>query len=370
MTITWDQVRAWRLRRQFLEPRTDAPGAEVVSRLCGAQAQVKSSAALTALLRQAEPRPEDVEGGLADGVLLKTWAMRGTLHLLKGDEAGDFLSLAASARTWHSPPWQREFGATPAEVEALVDAVSSALDGRVLTRDELVAAVAADAGLAKLEARLRSGWGALLKPLAWQGALCHGPSRGAKVTFARPGDLAPGWRGVPDPDEAAPRAIAAYLGAHGPATPDAFNAWLMRGALRKTPLRRWFADMGDRLTKVDVEGEEAFALSEHVDELATAEPSRSVRLLGAFDQYVLGPGTNDPRVLAPEHRARVSRAAGWIAPVVVVGGRVTGVWEQVDDAVVVSMFPGARKPSMSALRAEAGHLAKARGTDVPEVRVS
>lgn len=370
MTITWDQVRAWRLRRQFLEPRTDAPGAEVVSRLCGVQAQVKSSAVLTALLRQAEPRSEDIEGGLADRVLLKTWAMRGTLHLLKGDEAGDFLSLIASARTWHSPPWQREFGATPAEVDALVDAVSSALEGRVLTRDELVAAVAADAGLAKMEAQLRSGWGAILKPLAWQGALCHGPSQGNKVTFARPGDLVPGWKGVPDPDEAAPRAIAAYLGAYGPATPDAFNAWLMRGALRKTPLRRWFADLGDRLTKVDVEGQEAFALSEHVDELAGMEPSRSVRLLGAFDQYVLGPGTSDPQVLAPEHRAKVSRAAGWIAPIVVVGGRIKGVWEQVDDAVVVTMFPGARKPAMSALRAEAGHLAKARGTAVPEVRVS
>jgi Winged helix DNA-binding domain len=368
--VTWDQVRAWRLRRQLLEPRSDTAGSDIVSRLCGVQAQVKSSAALAVMLRQARPTTRAVDDGLATGELVKTWAMRGTLHLLKGADAGSFLSLIASARTWHSPPWQREFGATPAEIEALVDAVATALDGKVLTRDELVAALLANRRFARMEDQLRSGWAAILKPLAWQGALCHGPSQGNKVTFTRPDTLVADWEGIPHPDEAAPRAIAAYLGAYGPATPDAFNEWLTRGLLKKTPLRTWFADMADELTKVDVEGQEAYIRSEHADELASVKPSRSVRLLGAFDQYVLGPTTRDVQILAPEHRSKVSKAAGWIAPIVVVGGRVAGVWELADGAVVLTMFPDARKPSTRSLESEAARVAKAQGLTKLKVQVS
>jgi hypothetical protein len=102
---------------------------------------------------------------------------------------------------------------------------------------------------------------------------------------------------------AAPAAIAAYLGAYGPSTPEVFDTWLLRNALKKATLRGWFAGMGDQLTKVDVEGQEAYILSEHADDLARTRASRSVRLLGAFDQYVLGPGTGDPQILPAEHRA-------------------------------------------------------------------
>ena len=82
--------------------------------------------------------------------------------------------------------------------------------------------------------------------------------------------------------------------------------------------------------------EKTYILSEHADELARIKPSKSVRLLGAFDQYVLGPATKDPHTLAPAHRAKVSKAPGWIVPIVVVGGRITGVWELTDNEVRVS----------------------------------
>ena len=79
------------------------------------------------------------------------------------------------------------------------------------------------------------------------------------------------------------------------------------------------------------------------------------RLLPAFDQYVLGPGTKDPHLLDPRHRAEVSRAAGWIAPVVVHEGRVVGTWEA-DGAVRVSLFPEGPPLDHAVLTAEAAHL--------------
>lgn len=361
MKVSRDQVHAWRLRRQFVEPRGEEDVVEIVGRLCGVQAQVTSSAELAVRLRQADPGAAKgaVDRGLADRALVKTWAMRGTLHLLRSEDAGAFLSLIASARTWEKGPWQRTFGATPKEVEALVDAVAELLDDAVLTRDELVTRLVGRKEFAKLEEQLRSGWGAVLKPLAWQGALCHGPSRGNSVTFARPASLLPGWQGIPEPDEAAPAAIMAYLGAYGPATPETFDAWLSRNALKKSVLRGWFADLGDRLCKVEVDGQDAYLPAEHADDLAKTRPSKAVRLLGAFDQYVLGPGTKDPDLVPAEHRALVSKAAGWISPIVVVGGRIGGVWELTDDELSVSLFPGTAQPAARSLAAEVAHVGKA-----------
>jgi hypothetical protein len=51
-----------------------------------------------------------------------------------------------------------------------------------------------------------------------------------------------------------------------------------------------FAALGDRLAAVDVEGQQANVLSGHADELASVSANRSLRPLGAFDEYVLGPG--------------------------------------------------------------------------------
>ncbi|MFF3225960.1 DNA glycosylase AlkZ-like family protein [Nocardia suismassiliense] len=293
--------------------------------------------------------------------------MRGTLHALTPDLAAAYLSLLASARTWERPVWERNFGASPAEVAALTERVREVLDGAVLTREELVDAIIADPAFHRLGEQLRSGWGALLKPLAWQGAICHGPAQGSKITFADPAQLVDGWPGLPEPDAAAPPAITAYLGAYGPATPEAFDAWLSRGSLRKPVLRRWFSELGETVTEVEVEGRSGYLLTEHLDELAATKPTKAVHLLGGFDQYILGPGTADTVLLPGDHRAKVSRTAGWISPIVVVGGRIAGTWELAEDTVTVAMFDGAPLPGKG-FDATLEHLARALGRDALTVQ--
>ncbi|MEO1369074.1 MAG: crosslink repair DNA glycosylase YcaQ family protein, partial [Acidobacteriota bacterium] len=91
--------------------------------------------------------------------------------------------------------------------------------------------------------------------------------------------------------------------------------------------------------------------------------------LGGFDQFVLGPGTKCAAMLPPEHRSQVSRAAGWISPVVVAGGRIVGVWERKPDGIVVSLFPGEEAPRQGLLEREAAHLAAAVGVGELALRV-
>jgi hypothetical protein len=161
MKVSWEQVHAWRLRRQFLDPRGSADAVKVIGRLCGVQAQVASPAELAVRIRQATPETGAVERAIARGSLVRTSAMRGTLHLLPTADAAAFLSLIASARTWEKGAWQRVYGATPQQVAALVEVVPEILADAALTRDELVTRIVARKEFAVMEEHLRSGVGHL-----------------------------------------------------------------------------------------------------------------------------------------------------------------------------------------------------------------
>jgi hypothetical protein len=345
------------MRRHFLDPVGDRPVAEVVRRLCGVQAQVASYAELCVRVRRKTSKAGEVARALSEGRVIKTWAMRGTLHLLTPEDAGTFLSLIAAGRSWERPSWQRYFGVTPKQLDALREVVRDVLGGKALTRSELIDALIARRGYGHLGDALRSGWGTLLKPYAWQGDLCFGPNQGNRVTFTTPAAASTRWAGVPEPEEAAPLAIASYLRAYGPADANAFGGWIGSGRIGKRTLRAWFENLGPRLAEVDVEGKRAFVLAEDLDDLVTTKPTRALRLLPGFDQFVMGPGTDDGHVTPTRRRAAVSRQSGWIAPVVVAGGVVRGTWAIEGDRLLVAWFKEAGTVQRSALRAEANRLA-------------
>jgi len=194
LSLGWDQVRAWRLRRHHLDGR--APRAamlDVVAGIAGLHAQVMSSAELTLWARVDGLEPDAVARALwEDRSLVKTWAMRGTLHLLPTAEFALWqAALHTTADRFVAPVWLRGFGVTRDELERFLDAVATALDGRVLSRDELAEEVARLTGDPALGEKVRGSWGAFLKPAAFRGHLCFGPSQGQLVAFTHPD----GWLG-------------------------------------------------------------------------------------------------------------------------------------------------------------------------------
>ena len=87
--LDWAQVMAWQAARHHLDERAPAGAMlEVAARIAGVHAQVLSSAELTLWARVEGLAPEAVRHALwSDRSLVKTWAMRGTLHL--GVDPGD-----------------------------------------------------------------------------------------------------------------------------------------------------------------------------------------------------------------------------------------------------------------------------------------
>jgi hypothetical protein len=360
--VDWAQVLAWRMKRQLLSPVGRLPVDGVVRRLGAVQAQVASSAELAVRVRRQSSRRGEVTRALADGLLVKTWAMRGTLHLLTPDEGGAFLALMAAGRSWERASWVKYFRVNPTQMDRLRGVVRDAISSGPLTREELIDAVARRRGFKAAAEGLRSGWGTLLKPIAWQGDLVFGPSVGTRVTFTTPEAASARWAGLPEPDAAAPVAIRAYLGAYGPASVQAFSEWVAGGWFSRARLRTWFAAMGDELTEVDVEGESAWILTEHAAELAATQPTGAVRLLPGFDQYVLGPGTKDGHVTPGARRTDVSRTAGWISPVVVGGGAVRGTWELDGSEARITWFTESGRVPRAALAEEVARLSEILGT--------
>jgi hypothetical protein len=238
---------------------------------------------------------------------------------------------------WELPSWQSYYGLTPSDWPALRETVRDALADGPRTRKELGEAVTAEPRFRHLGSAFADGAGTLLKPLAWQGDMSFGPLRDGRATFQRLDDN-PRWAGIPDLDEAGFRAVERYVAVYGPTTPDRLQYWLGEGlGVGRKRLRAWFTDLEDRLAAVDVDGEPAYVLREHVDALVATEPTTVVRLLPGYDQWVLGPGTADAHVVPPARRALVSRGAG----LVTVGGVVSATWSLRDDG---SRSPGSASP--------------------------
>ena len=327
LKLTWSQAALWRMRQHHLDQRAPAGSMlEVASRLCGLHAQVMSSAALTVWARVEDLDRRAVHRALWENrTLVKTWAMRGTLHLLPADELPLWHAALSTSRRYRKPALLRWFGITLEELDRLTEAVGAALDGRVMTREELVQEVARITGSAAFGAKLaESSWGTILKPAAFTGRLCFGPSLGQRVRFTRPDT----WLAAPPPPvdpQAVPAAIAhRFLSAYGPATYHDMARWWNGSGV--STARQWIASLGEAACPVDLEGAQAWMLASHARELRELPPVRSVRLLPAFDQYVIGASYHAEHLLPGDLRRRVYRPQGWLSPILLVNGRMEGTW--------------------------------------------
>src|SRR5262249_33482968 len=152
-------------------------------------AQVLSCAELMAWARVENLKRGAVAHALwKDRTLVKTWAMRGTLHLLpSGELALWHAALRQNPRYLRPEAWKRNFGITLKELDHLTETIGKALADRVMTREELVKEVARLSGSAAFAAKLAlSSWGTVLKPAAFAGHLCFAPSVGQRVRFTHP----------------------------------------------------------------------------------------------------------------------------------------------------------------------------------------
>ena len=368
--LGWAQVHAFRVERHHLTARAPKKDlTKVVGDIGGAQAQLMSAAELQIAVRVNCTVADVREALWTDRTLVKTWLMRGTLHLARSADLPAYT--AAMSTRWVSqmrPSWLKFMQVSEPEFWRIVAEVGAALDGKPLTREELIAVVGRGKS-ERVRELLGSGWGGLLKPAARSGRLCFGPNRGQSVTFVRPEAWLKSWRAV-DPDAGLAEVARRYLRAYGPATKSDFARWW--GAWPGVGNAAWSA-LAAELQPVSVEGARLDVLAADLAAIQRAKVESSTSLLPAFDPYILGHASRDhlfERAFAP----RVSRTAGWISAVVLVDGTVAGTWTHTLAAknlrITVEPFHGLTSVVKAGIRLRADELAQSLGATKTELKIA
>jgi DNA glycosylase AlkZ-like len=158
------------------------------------------------------------------------------------------------------------------------------------------------------------------------GLLCFAPSQGQQVRFTRPDTWLDGCRARPRQGHG--RGHPPLPGRLRPGDPGGLRP--LMGHPQPGPGAPAAGAPGDEVAKVEVEGTAAYALAADLPGLAEAGAggSRVVRLLPAFDQYVITATLQAERLMPGPFKDRVYRPQGWLSPVLLVGGRMDGTWRQ------------------------------------------
>jgi hypothetical protein len=352
-SLDWPRALGWRLRQHLLDPIGDASAVDVVRRLGAIKAEPDTGAELAIRIRQQRSSGHEISSAIDEGRIIRSFAFRGAVHLMTADDAGVYLALRASSRMWELPSWQTHYGLAPADWPDFRAAVRDALAAGPLTRKDLGSVITAQSRYRQLGFAFEDKSWTLMKALFWQGDVTFGPPQAGRSTFRRL-DQNPHWTGIPEVDVAGRRAVEAYFRTYGPATQAHLQYWLGEGlgAGRKR-IAAWFADLRERLTEVDLDGEPAYVLADDVDGLTSVEHAAAVRLLPGHDQWVLGPGTADPHVVPPPRRSVITRGDN----LVVVGGVVSGTWRLGGDVISVDWFTEAGPIPRDTVAEEVARLA-------------
>ena len=323
-------------------PATAAMG--VVERLCGLHAQVMSSAELTAWARLEDLPSDSVRNALwKTHSLIKLWAMRGTLHLLPARDLGLWLGALGTYEHYLKPLWLRNFDISRKELESLIAAIEQALAGQLMTREQLATEIERTTRSKGVKEKIQGSWGPYLKPASFQGKLCFGPSDGQRVRFTSPAGWVRGGLSLVDGDQALREVTRRYLGAFGPGTREDLARWW---GVQPAQGGRMLDALEGEIVPVDVDGSAGWMLKRHAREAATSEPVQAARLLPGFDMWVIGAARGSAALLDPANKKRVYRNQGWISPVLLVNGRMEGVWkhERQGKRLVVVIEPFAKRP--------------------------
>lgn len=330
-------VRVARLAAHGLTSGLRDPRAVIERMLC-VQAQDFAAARWAIGVRSPGNVDADVIHAIeSDRSMVRSWPMRGTLHLVEAGMLRPILALTAQRQLKGAAKRHRDLGIDDTVHGAAREVALRELGGgRSLTRDELQAAWRA-AGIATDGQR---GYH-LIWRLALDGVLCCGPvDTRTRQRFVLLDEWAPPAPDAPtDDDQILGVLFSRYVRGHGPATLRDFAWW---SGLTLAHAKTALACAGEQVAPFDDDR----WLSADAD--APAAPSGYLAL-GAFDEYYLGYADRGA-ACPPEYATQVTPGGnGVFLPVLVADGQVVGTWKRLAASRTVTdvslRWFGARSPT-------------------------
>lgn len=317
---TPDDVIRLRLQRQGLVGRDLRTPVDVVERMLALQSQDFPAGKWAVGVRAPGITRADVDAAIDSGQIVRSWPMRGTLHLVPPRELGWMLQITTPRLFAGGKTRRAQLDLDEATIDAARVVAFAALEGgRGLTRAGFLQVLQG----AGIDTQGQRGYH-IIGILAQTGTLCWGPHEGKQQQLVLFDEWIPNSRTL-ERDEALGEFLFRYLDGHGPATLKDF-AWWSKVTMAET--RTGLAVAGDRLTEWDVDGTSYYLpASADPSNLGGAPKQRSpILTLPAFDEYLLGYGDRS-LAIDTEHFTRVVPGKnGIFFPIVVTRGRVVGTW--------------------------------------------
>jgi hypothetical protein len=265
--------------------------------------------------------------------VVRTWAMRGTLHMLAAEDVRWIVGLLGPGVARRYEARRAGLGLTPEVGERILAAIPSVLDGGPRSRSELIDALNAR-GLGIDTSDQAPAHAVLLASAS--GITCRGPDRSAdEPTYV----LLDDWvdaEPARDRDAALAELARRFRAAYGPSDAGDLAYWSGMPA-------------GD--------ARRAWELAGPPPPPPSDEGAPPPRLLPAFDGVLLGHRDRTPLV-RPADAPKLT-SGSWILPTVIAGGRAVGTWRRDGGEVVLRPF-ASRLPrgAVRALRAEAADVGR------------
>lgn len=288
----------------------------VVRDLCGLQAQFLSNALHAIRLRGGVLSEEELDR------LVKTWTIRGTVHVIHIDDLPLFLHRDRKRELRPCDTLEADERIDGSRKAFFADLITGGIAAGTDTRDGL-RALCADQGMTEREAEsVFDPWGGAIRALCENGTIAY------RVQEKKAFRLCPPFTPL-DAEAAKLELCRRYFTSFGPATVrDA--AYFFRAPQREI----W--DILERLPVRTCEtgGRTYF----HIPDREPASDMPSCLFLAGFDQLMLGYEKTENPFLPPQHMRSIFSLAGIVSPAVLLRGTVAGKWKRTGKKLTVTVF--------------------------------
>lgn len=306
-----------RLTNQHIADRPFAQPREVVTGLGAMQAQDYTGALWAIGLRMNSASEQSVEQALAAGAIVRTWPMRGTLHVVAAQDVRWLLALLTPRMIAQTAGRYRQLALDEATFARSQAIFRQALQGgQQLTRDELFQHL--EQG--QISTAGQRGYHLLVRA-AQDGLICFGPTRGKAQTFVLLDEWVPATKPLAR-EEALAELAKRYFTSHGPATLQDLVRW---AGLTVAEAKIGLAALKGELIQEARNGQ-SYWLPHAAP--ASASVAEAAYLLPGFDEYLLGYGDRSA-VLDPAYANEICPGGnGVFQPTLVIDGQVVGTWRR------------------------------------------
>ncbi|MDF7820466.1 winged helix DNA-binding domain-containing protein [Runella sp. MFBS21] len=288
--------------------------AEVVSHLGAVQAQDYTMSKWGIGLRIPQTTNSQVEQAITEGQIVRTHIMRPTWHWVAAQDLRWIMALTAPHVQQLVASMNRKLELDDLILRKASEVMTTALAGHnYLTRSELMTQIE-QAGIITSDLRAAH----LMAYAELNCLVCNGPMRDKQITYALVDERIPATQSLYR-EEALGKLALKYFTSHGPATVQDFAWW---SGLKITDARKAVALVESSFINEKINDQLYYFLN------SSSISTHSVHLLPAFDEFMVSYKDRTASLSPNKHQEAIT-GNGIFKPIIVVDGKVTGIWKKV-----------------------------------------